>query len=100
VPDGLPRPNALPGGRDFAGALKTTANLSEGASFLPDPFEDVPDDGRLLWNGFKSGFAPAVVNSDVAIPERCVRHHVQRSALGGVLFPAPAPLHDLCSLVL
>src|SRR5579864_1316612 len=99
-PDGLPRPDSLPRRRQFTGALKATADLSEGAAFPSDPRENVPDDVCLLWNRLKPGLPLAIVNGDVAIPVRCVGHDVERPTLSSVLLAPPAPLHDLGSLIL
>ena len=45
--------------------------------FRPYPSEDLTNDSGLLMNRFKEGLAASVVNGNVAIAERCVRHYVQ-----------------------
>jgi hypothetical protein len=100
VPDGLPGPDSLSRDGQFTGALKATADLSEGAPLPSDPRENIPDDVCLLWNRLKPGLPLAIVNGDVAIPVRCVGHDVERPALSGVLLASPAALHDLGSFVL
>ena len=92
VPDGLPRPDSLSRGGQFTGALKATADLSEGAAFPSDPRENVPDDVPLLWNRLKPGLPLAIVNGDVTIPVRCVGHDVERSALSRVLLVPPGAI--------
>ena len=55
---------------------------------------------HLFRNRLKSSVTSAIVNVDIAVPVRRIGHHVERTALSGVLLTSPTPLHDLGPLVL
>src|SRR5580658_7693467 len=77
VPYGLPRPDALTLCGQPTFFLQAAAYFAESTAFPSNPGKNVLHDVRLIWNKFEPGSTFALVNCDVAIAVRRVRHNVQ-----------------------
>ena len=100
VPDCRPRPDRPAGSGSLASFLQAPTDFAEAAAFQGNPLEYLLHNSGLLRDGFKSGLPPAFMDGDVPISEGRAGHHVQRAALGRVLFATAASFHDLGPLVL
>ena len=80
--------------------METSANLTDRASFLADPLEDLPHDPSLVGHDLITRLAVALVLADVTVAVGRAAEHVDRAVAGGVLLAPAAALHDLGALVL
>ena len=99
-PDHRAVPGRFAGPRGNAVALQTSANLTDRASFLTDPLEDLPHDPGLVGHDLIARLAVALVLADVTVAVGRAAEHVDRAVAGGVLLAPATALHDLGALVL
>src|SRR6266851_363822 len=99
MPHGLTGPGGLTSGSWRTSLVKSKADFGKTTAVSTDPREDLLDNSRLFSNGFKSRLTFAFANRNVTISEWCTRHHVERTALGCMLFTPPTPFHDLGSFI-
>src|SRR6266851_8777260 len=78
---------------------EVVADFSQATAVSSYPRENLLHNARLFGHRLKSRLTSTLANGDVTIPEWSVRHHVERTTLGRMLFATPAPLHDLGSLI-
>jgi hypothetical protein len=99
VPHSLPGPNSLSSRGYCTCFLQLAAHFSQGAAVASDPGKNLLNYSCLFSHWFEPGLTSAFPNRDIAVSEWSVGHHVERSALCGMLFATSAPLHDLGSLI-
>src|SRR5262249_13151236 len=97
-PDRRAVPSGSPGPRRDRLTSGATADLTDRASFLADPREDLAHDPGLLGHDLIPRLAVALVLADVAVAVGRTAEHVDRAVAGGVLLPPPAARPALCGL--
>ncbi len=99
-PDHRAVPGRFAGPRGDAVALQASADLTDRASLLAHPLEDLPHDPRLFGHDLIARLPAALVLTDVTVAVGRAGEDVDRAAARGVLLAPAATLQDLGALVL
>jgi hypothetical protein len=99
-PDHRAVPGRSAGPRGDAVAVQPPADLTDRASLVAHPLEDLPHDPGLVRHDLIARRAAALMLVDVTVAVGRAAEHVDRAVAGGVLLAPAAALQDLGALVL